>query len=46
MEIIHTEKPPITTSLRNLKPTECCYIKQGFTESFHNELNVNLLKRL
>ena len=28
MEIIHTEKPPITTSLRNLKPTECCYIKQ------------------
>lgn len=29
MKIIHTEKPPITTSIRNLKPTECCYIKQA-----------------
>ena len=38
MEIIHTEKPPITTSLRNLKPTECCYIKQVSAESSSAEL--------
>lgn len=38
MEIIHTEKPHITTSLRNLKPTECCYIKQASVESSRAEL--------
>lgn len=38
MEIIHTEKPTITTSLRNLKPTECCYIKQVDMESSVREL--------
>ena len=26
MEVIHTEKQAITDILRNLKPTECCYI--------------------
>lgn len=29
MEIIHTEKQPLITSLRNLNPTECCYIRQA-----------------
>lgn len=38
MEIIHTEKSPITTALRNLKPTECCYIKQADAESCRAEL--------
>nr|DAW31610.1 MAG TPA: hypothetical protein [Caudoviricetes sp.] len=38
MEIIHTQKPPITTSIRNLKPTECCYIKQASVESSRAEL--------
>ena len=38
MEIIRTEKPAITTSLRNLKPTECCYIKQASVESSKAEL--------
>lgn len=38
MEVIHTEKPATTTSLRNLKPTECCYIKQVDVESSRVEL--------
>lgn len=38
MEIIRTEKPPITTCLRNLKPTECCYIKQANVEESRAEL--------
>lgn len=38
MEIIRTEKPPITTSLRDLKPTECCYIKQASVKSSRAEL--------
>lgn len=38
MEIMHTKKTPITTSLRNLKPTECCYIKQANVESSSAEL--------
>lgn len=38
MEIIHTEKQPLITSLRNLKPTECCYIRQASVESSCKEL--------
>ena len=38
MEIIHTEKQPLITSLRNLKPTECCYIRQASMESSCKEL--------
>lgn len=32
MVIIHTEKQPLITSLRNLEPTECCYITQANME--------------
>ena len=38
MEIIHTEKAPITTSLRNLKPTECCYIIEADMERYSRSL--------
>lgn len=51
MEIIYTEKPPITTSIRNLKPTECCYISQADTKNgvpelwmvvFHQDENIKV----